>query len=37
MMQKNNLPIPDMTIGSTSYFAQLEKKKTKSLTFLTTK
>ena len=37
MMQKNHLPIPDMTIGSTSYFAQLEKKKTKSLTFLGTK
>jgi hypothetical protein len=34
MIQKNNLPIPDMIIGSTSYFAQLEKKKTKQLTLL---
>jgi hypothetical protein len=37
MMQKNNLPIPDMIIGSTSYFAQLEKKKTKQLTLLAIK
>jgi hypothetical protein len=34
MMQKNNLPIPDMIIGSTPYLAQLEKKKRKQLTLL---
>ena len=34
MMQKNQLPIPDMIIGSTPYLAQLEKKKTKQLTLL---
>jgi hypothetical protein len=37
MMQKNHLPIPDITIGSTSYFTQLEKKKKKQFTLLTSR
>jgi len=37
MMQKNQLPIPDMIIGATPYFALLDKKKTKPLTFLATR
>ncbi len=34
MMQKNQLPIPDMIIGSTPYLAQLDKKKTKQFSLL---
>lgn len=34
IMQKNQLPVPDLIIGSIPYMAQLEKKKTKHISLL---